>query len=426
MKLLFIHHTIPGQFKFLLGHYGQDEANEVVFLCHQSPQVTFKGVRVIQCTPQPMAEGSNPIIHEFTQGAQRATAFAQSCAQLKESGFVPDVVIAHSGWGDGFFVKAVFPDVPLLNYMEFFFHEKGRNLNYEIEDITNPTDRAKLIAKNAPHLLNFHNADWCITPTLWQRSVHPDYMHSKMTVLHEGVNTDICAPMEREVITLPNGLTLHPQQDEIITHVESNFDHYRGFHKFLDAAEIIQSRRPNAHIIVAGRHGAGYGNNWPDGRNSQQILEAASLDNSRIHFVGTLDYAHYLKLLQSSSAHIYMTYPYVLSWSFMEAMSVGCPLVCSKTPPIEEMVSDSENCRMFDFFDPSSLADAVDAMLDDRDAAKALGLNARKVICDHYDINDILPLYTALIEEMAISGAISGARSGQPVKTAKIIAERSA
>src|SRR5207342_580366 len=317
--------------------------------------------------------------------------------RLKQRGFVPDVIVAHSGWGDGMFLRTAFPGVPLLAYMEFWFRPSGADLGFNPKIVPAPEITATRTVDNAIHAINFFNADWCITPTWWQKSVHPADMHARMSVLHEGVDTQLVAPRPGQCFELPDGRVLDPSRDEIVTHVERHFDRYRGFPTFLEAIDLIQRRRPKAHVVIVGMDGKGY-TQAQAGAFSEKIRQAP-FDRARTHFVGHLPYDKYLQLLQASAAHVYLTVPFVLSWSFLEAMSAGCALACSNTAPIREVAEDGRHCLMFDFYDAKALADRVDALLDDRALAARLGAAARERVLEQYDVRELQPRWTQLVRD---------------------------
>lgn len=402
MKVLFLHPNQPSQFKLPAIEFAKDPANEVVFLSRKNLEVTLPGVRVIGFSENlPPGEHPHQFIRKFSHGCHRARAVATLCLQLKQQGFVPDVIVAHSGWGDGMYLRTIFPDTPQLNYMEFFFQPHGADLGFAPDQKAPPNLLATRSTDNAIHMMNFFNADWCLSPTYWQKSVHPVAMHDKISVLHEGVDTELCAPRQWDEYRLPNGQVLNPRSDEIITHVERHFDLYRGFPTVIKAIGLIQQRRPNAHVVIVGKEGQGYGASKQG--TFRELIKQTTFDRNRTHFVGHLNYPDYLKLLQVSSAHIYLTFPFVLSWSFMEAMSVACPIACSNTAPVKEVAVGGKHCLMFDFFDPAALADCVDALLNDREYGRRLGAAARQQICAQYDVRDLLPMAMQLIRDLASS-----------------------
>ena len=199
--------------------------------------------------------------------------------------------------------------------MEFWFQPTGADLGFDKRRAPPAEVIATRATDNAIHALNYFDSDWCITPTFWQKSVHPRDMHSRLSVLHEGVDTEVVKPNPGQTFTLPDGRVLDPAKHEIITHVERHFDRYRGFPTFLASLDLIQRQRPNAHVVVVGKEGLGY--SGPKKGHFAQRIEQTPFDPERVHFVGYLSYEDYVNLLQVSAANIYLTYPFVLSWSFM-------------------------------------------------------------------------------------------------------------
>jgi len=400
MKLLFLHPNQPSQFKWPAIEFAKDPANEVVMLSQKNLEVPVPGVEVIGFGGRVPADARpHPFAHKFNAGCHRARDVAVACLRLKQRGFVPDVIVAHSGWGDGMYLKSVFPDVPQLAYMEFWFQPRGADLGFDPTRTPSAEVIATRATDNAIHAMNFFNADWCITPTFWQKSVHPRDMHGRISVLHEGVDTELVAPMAGQLFELPDGRVLDPAKHEIVTHVERHFDRYRGFPTFLESVALIQRERPNAHVVVVGKEGLGY--SGPKKGHFAQMIAEADFDRARTHFVGYLSYEKYVRLLQVSSAHIYLTFPFVLSWSFMEAMAAGCAIAASDTAPVREMARDGEHCLMFDFFDPKALAERVVALLEDRALAARLGAAARQRMVEQYDMRLLQPRMKQLILDVA-------------------------
>ncbi|MFT6310017.1 MAG: glycosyltransferase involved in cell wall biosynthesis [Porticoccus sp.] len=412
MKILFIHPNQPSQFKRPAIELASDSSNEVVFLSRKNLDIQLPNVRVVGFHESDAETvKADKFSAKVVAGSLRATAVASVCLVLKQQGFTPDIIVAHSGWGDGLYLKTVYPDVPQLHYMEFFFQPIGSDLNFEPGSSTGPNILAARSMDNTIHMANFFNADWCVSPTYWQRSVHPVEMQSKISVLHEGVNTKLCAPKQWDSYVLPNGKVLNPLTDEIVTHIQRQFDKYRGFETVIRAVEEIQRRRPNAQILIVGKDGESYTQNKPG--YYKDIIYKADFDRSRVHFLGHLPFQEYIKVLQVSSANIYLTYPFVLSWSFIEAMSVGCPMICSNTPPVAEVAKHEENCLMFDFFNASELADSVDRVLDDRSFGKKLGITAREKVVQQYDRGHLSAMMIELIKDI-------GAGKGPPAAAKKI------
>ena len=250
----------------------------------------------------------------------------------------------------------------------------------------------------------FADADQSVTPTAWQASTFPKAMRSQLTTLHDGIDTATAKPDPNAVFTLPDGSRL-TASDEVVTYVSRSLEPYRGFHIFMRALRELMRRRPNAKFVVVGGDDVSYG--MAPGRGTtwrRRMLEEVGddLDPRRIWFVGRLPYQHYLSLLQVSTVHVYLTYPFVLSWSLLEAMSTGCAVVGSATGPVTEAIADGENGRLFPFFDRNELCDRVEELLEDPDQRRRLGKAARDSVTESYDFRTrILPRYQQLLAQLA-------------------------
>lgn len=418
MRILFVHPNMPGQYKHLCREFGADKNNEVAFITKPRPQVNIEGVRKIEYVPtrQPAKE-----THRYLQGFERAVGEGQEvwrvCYRLKSQGFTPDVIVAHPGWGSALFLKDLYPNAPVLNYLEFYYHARGSDVDFDPAQQPNDDDIARIRIKNATNLFGLEQMDWGLSPTYWQMRQNPKIFHNSISVIHDGIDTDFCKPKSGGSIALPNGVTLS-QSDEVVTYVARNFEPYRGFPTFMQAAAEILKRRPKAHIIAIGADGVSYGKAAPDGKTYRQIWseKVQMPDPSRLHFVGTVPYDRLIEWFQISSAHIYLTYPFVLSWSFLEAMSCGALIIGSSTPPVLETITDGDNGLLVDFFSPTEVADAVDRVFAHKDRMQHIKESARKTIEDKYALKDLLPLHMGLVKDLA--------ERKLPPPTAKVIKDR--
>jgi glycosyltransferase involved in cell wall biosynthesis len=395
------------------------QGHEVVALTLQKvPETTWQGVRVI---PYAVARGTSPTVHpwvaDFETKVIRAEAAFRAMLALKAQGFAPDAVIAHPGWGESLFVKEVWPSTKLAIYAEFFYHPHGADVGFDPEfPSTDPEGEAcRLRLKNLNHLLHFDVADAAISPTHWQASTFPEPFRAKITVVHDGIDTDAIAPNPSVSLTLTTQageqvtLTRH---SEVITFVNRNLEPYRGYHLFMRALPEILERRPNARVLIVGGNEVSYGAR-PDpqrygNRSWRQIFidevrpRIADADWARVHFLGNVPYQHFIPLLQLSTVHVYLTYPFVLSWSLLEAMSAGCSIVASDTQPLHEAIRHDETGRLVHFFDVAGLASEICALLDDPAARQRLGANARAFAQAHYDLKRVcLPRQLEWVAKLA-------------------------
>lgn len=402
MKILFIHPNFPGQFKHLAAAFGQDKNNQVLFACRYDNKPDIKGVTKVKyrVTREPSKDAHRYLIG-FEQAVCAGQAVYRLCEKLKKSGFTPDVIVSHSGWGEGLFLKDVLPDTPLINYMEFYYHAFGADMYFDPEEEINPDAIARTRIRNTTHLLNLEACDWAISPTKWQGGLHPKEFHHKMSIIHEGIDTDLVKPADRKSLTLPNGKKL-TKDDEIVTYVARNFEPYRGFPQTIRAIELILKKRPKAQILIVGADGVSYGKKLDKGKTYKQImLDEVNLDNDRVHWLGSLPFDQYLKVLQFSDAHIYLTVPFVLSWSSLEALATGCIIVASDTAPVREVIKDGKNGFLVDFFKHKNLANKVCDILENKGKLQHIKDAARQTVLDNYSLKKILPVYMSLIKEVA-------------------------
>jgi glycosyltransferase involved in cell wall biosynthesis len=408
MRILFVHQNFPGQFKHLAPALTADPGNQVVaFMMQKNAPTTWQGVRLVSYQP---AHGTTPNVHpwvsDFETKTIRGEAAFRAALALRESGFTPDVIVAHPGWGESLFLKDVWPHAKLGIYCEFFYHAQGADVGFDPEfPVKDPGEVCRLRLKNLNNLLHFEIADVGISPTHWQASTFPEPFRSKITVVHDGIDTDTVAPNQAVSLTLGGSLTL-TKQDEIITFVNRNLEPYRGYHIFIRALPEILRCRPKARVLIVGGDDVSYGARPPEGQKWKDVFfdeVKDQLDLSRVHFLGNIPYEHFIPVLQLSTVHMYLTYPFVLSWSLLEAMSVGCAIVASDTPPLREAVRQDETGRLVDFFDVPGLAREVCALLDDPAARARLGANARAFAQANYDLKTVcLPRQLQWVE--ALSG----------------------
>ena len=399
-KYLFIHQNFPGQFVHV--------AAELVRLGHEVVALGIKGrglagVRYLRYAPVPPAQLSSvPEARDFETKIVRGLACAEVMGQLKNSGFTPDVIVAHPGWGESLFCKDVWPTARLIMFAEFFYSSTGADYNFDSEFAHDSvSDRARLRLKNSVHLQALHAADVVYTPTQWQQSQLPAEYRDKAQVIFDGIDTALVAPDPNVSVRLNRDKITLTVTDEVITFVNRNLEPYRGFHVFMRALPEILRQRPNAHCLIVGRDEVSYGTPPRGGGTWRQVMlaeVASQLPMQRVHFLGGLAYADYLRVIQLSRCHIYLTYPFVLSWSCLEAMSAGRVVVASNTGPVREVIDHGVNGLLVDFFDVEALASQVVEVLRAPEAVAQLGQQARQTVINRYDLQaQCLPQLMALL-----------------------------
>jgi glycosyltransferase involved in cell wall biosynthesis len=406
MNILFVHQNFPGQFRYSATALAAEKRNRVVALCINKPAYPTAGVAVgrypIRRKP---ADGIMPLMQDIQTKLIRGEACASAALELKRKGFAPDVIVVHPGWGEQMFLKDVWPTTPMLAFMEFFYRPEGLDTNFDPEfgkdDIPS---RMRTRSKNLNHLSALDAADWCYSPTEWQRASLPNAYLAKTSVIFDGIDTEFITPDASAIFQLPDGRSVR-HGDEVLTFVNRNLEPYRGFHVFMRALPAIQKARPDAITLIVGGDDVSYGARPRDGGSWKQVMlkeVGDRLDMSRIAFLGRIPYGDYRKLIQVSRVHAYLTYPFVLSWSMLESMAAECLVIGSATPPVREALRHGENGLLVDFFDVGGWAASIAKALGDPAEYTPLRKAARESILRTFDLKSIcLPRQLKLIGAVA-------------------------
>lgn len=402
MNFLFIHQSMPGQFKHLAAELARDPRHRVVFLTRRD-DIEIPGVRRVSYAPNRAAfAGTHHYVRLYENSVLHGQQVLRESERLKAEGFRPDLIIAHPGWGEALFMKDVFPHAPLLNYCEFYYHGTGADVGYDPETPGGMDVMCRARARNAHLLLSLEACDRGISPTYWQRDQHPAPFRSKIDVVFDGIDTAIVSPDASASFTLPDGRVL-TAADEVVTYIARNLEPYRGFPSFMRAVPRILATRPAARIVIVGGDEISYGRSAPEGKTWREIMldEIGPLDPARVVMLPRIPYPQYLALLRVSTAHVYLTVPFVLSWSCMEALAAGCLVVGSSTAPVQEVIEDGRTGLLADFLDPSSIATRVAEALHNRQALMPVRQRARRLVEQKYALSVCLPAQLRLLQAMA-------------------------
>ncbi len=402
MKILFIHQSFPGQFKNIVRYLAANADNDVRFISRPNANGIPSVRRYTYEPARESAKQTHHYVRDLERGVLNGQAVALKIRELLASGFHPDVVVGHSGWGETLFIKDVLPSTPLLSYFEFFYKAFGADTNFDPEYPLGLDDSFRIRIKNAVNHTGMDAADWGLTPTNWQRSLYPAWAQKRMTVLHEGIDTNVIVPNPNACFRLPNGVGLSPGA-KVVTYVARNLEPYRGIHTFVRSIPGILERQRDAVIVVVGGNSVSYGRTAQgDESHLSRLMKEVGADWSRVWFLGQIPYQDYLSLLQVSAAHVYLTYPFVLSWSMLEAMAAGCLVIGSSTPPVEEVIRDGHNGLLVDFFGADDLARAVHWALDHPSESARIRQRARQHVETRYDFaRCIRPQFEALLTRLA-------------------------
>ena len=409
MRILFLHQNFPGQFKLLAATLAQQPGFEVLGL-GDAQNIKNQGRKfsypVMGYAARPRKESkAHHYLSSFETAIRRGQDVVRACQALRAKGFVPDLIVGHPAWGELLFVKDEFPDCRVIAYFEFLYRSKGLDVNFDPEFPSKPDDHYRLRIRNSAQLHALSVADAGISPTQWQHSTYPAREQARIRVIHEGIDLERVRPDPAAIFTFADGRTL-TRKDKVLTFVSRQLEPYRGFHVYMRALPELQRRMPDAHFVLVGADGVSYGAPPPAPHaNYREMLLAevgSQLDMARTHFTGQIPYIEYLHLLQISRLHIYFTYPFVLSWSMLETMACGTPVLASATPPVQEMIRNGENGYLFDFFDRAQLVERAVEIAGQSDAQSApIRAAARREIESRFSFAEhSLPAYLKLIDEV--------------------------
>ncbi len=406
MRILFVHQNFPGQFLHLAPALAE-RGHEVAALTDERNTRTAPLPIWRYPSPEPRPD---PAVARFaaTYGemTNRAHRTARAALALRQRhGFVPDVVFGHGGWGETLFLREVWPEARHLVYAELYYAPRGLDVGFDPEFATDsPESRFSVVARQGHQALMMTQADAALCPTEFQADTFPACFRDKISIIHDGVDTDHMAPDPGAEVSLPSGQRLRAG-DEVLTFINRNLEPYRGYHSFMRALPEVMRARPGVQVVIVGGDDVSYGAR-PRGEQSwKQIFlseVAGRLDLSRVHFVGRVPHATFRALMQVTRAHCYLTVPFVLSWSMLEAMSAGALVVGSQTAPVEEVITDGVNGRLVDFLDPAAIAAALVDALARPMVYRHMRAAARAHIVENYDLRRVcLPRLIDFVEGRA-------------------------
>ena len=406
MKILLVHQNFPGQFLHLApelmrrGH----EVRALTDLVNKrtSPVETLR----YRHEAPPVDPNACRLGRNYTQQSDRGVTVARACLRLRrETGYVPDVIFGHSGWGETLFLKEVWPEAKLIVYAEFYYRGRGADVGFDPEAGEAGFDQIVIAQGRTTHLgQSLLHADAGVSPTEWQASTYPPALRQMLRVIFDGVDTAAMAPDPAAEVQLPGGPLLRAG-DEVLTFVNRNLEPYRGYHSFIRALPAIMAARPKAQVVLVGGDEVSYGPAPKDGRKWKDIyLDEVKdrLDLSRVHFPGRVPYPVFTKLMQVSRAHAYLTYPFVLSWSMVEAMSAGALVIGSDTAPVREVIRHGDNGLLVDFFDIPAWSKTITEALAEPERFMPLRAAARQTVLERYDLKSVcLPRMVEFVESFA-------------------------
>lgn len=380
MHVLFVHRAGSGQFAALIASLIAQ--GDEVTLITERPAPEQPGVRQLAyAVAEPSTQ--HPALAATDYHLRTAEAVGRLMEQLKASD-PPDVVVGHVGWGGLTFARDALPDASLLGYCEYYYRSAGSDLDFGMAGPIPFAERQRIRMRNATQLLALDTLDAAYAPTHWQRQQYPAAYRQRIAVCHDGIDTDFCRPDGRASFTLPDGRLLRPGAP-VITFAARDLDPYRGYPQFMRAAAILAARRPELIFVAVGGDGPGYGRPREDGRGWREAMLAETGLTDRIVHIPWLPHEDLIQLFQVSAVHVYLSVPFVLSWSLLEAMACGSLIVGSDTAPVREVIRDGVNGLLTPFHDETALARRIEDAYRHGPRLLALRQAARKTVLDSYE-----------------------------------------
>jgi glycosyltransferase involved in cell wall biosynthesis len=403
--VLFVHNYFPGQFRDLANLLVAKGVRCVAF-AQQHAHEQVPGVGMIKyAVPRGSTFGLFPLAVRAEADFIRGSMTLKAARRAKEQGFDPEVIVGHTGWGETVLLKEVWPDARQVLYPEFFYSGHGLDIGFDTE-FKPLTEEGVLLgtAKNAVAALSLTRADAIVCPTRFQASTLPAVFQPLIRVIHEGVDLETIRPAPPEPFELDDGRVIQPGTP-VITHVNNNMEPLRGLHIFARSLPRLLAEVPDAQAIVIGRPGNhGYSGSAPEGQTWKDVcFEGVEVDPARVHFLGRVPHERMLAALRLSTAHVYYSYPFVLSWSLAEAMALGCYVVASDTRPLHDAIEDGVNGRLLPFFDPAALSEALIAACRDPQAQAPLRAAARRTAERLFDREQSRAAWLKLLKEMGMA-----------------------
>lgn len=395
-KILFLHTNFPAQYRRLAPYLKESGGFDVRVgtLKSNAQKIDFTHVKFEK------SREARVDIHPALTRTENALLTGQAAYSalnaFKQQNWLPDIVCAHSGFGAGLFVKDMFPNAKYLAYHEWYFNGPITDEGHPCP----PDDHNALIRSrmaNLPFLVDLAAMDAGVTPTRWQKAQFPAVFQPALHALHDGLDTDFYTPARSTTLNLPNGISL-TQADDVITYVARGMEPYRGFPQFMEAVAKVQKSNSKLHTIVVGNDRVAYGSKRSDGMTyKEHALKSYDLDTNRVHFTGLVSFEQLRAIFRISSVHVYLTVPFVLSWSMLEAMSTGCIVLGSATPPVQEIIEDGQNGFLTDLFDVERLAVQITDLVGRKESLSSIRQAARSTVTQRYSAKNMLPCHRQLM-----------------------------
>lgn len=394
MRVLFVHHRFPGQFSHWARYLLKQKNVEVRAIRARSGWDNCDEFQEISYEYKPALLSRDADNHALRR-TLHATANSYNCAivaqSLKKQGWVPDVIYCHTGWAPSIFLHEIYPNAKIIKYLEWYYNTDESDVDF-LDPNPGLPKRCAVKTMNLPILADIIEGAAFIAPTEWQKQQFPQIIRPHINVVPDGIDTDYFCPNPKAKLVLKSGRIL-TASDRVVTYAARGADPYRGFQSFINALEKLQKIDPTVEAVISGDQLVHYGAGEGTSCHFDEVMAGASLDMARTHFVGFLPLDQHLSLLQISTVHVYLTVPFVLSWSMLEAMSVGCCIVASNTAPVLEFIENEENGILVDFFDSDAICSRLETMLGDCETRRHLSHAARNTVKSRWSLDGAIRIH---------------------------------
>jgi glycosyltransferase involved in cell wall biosynthesis len=309
----------------------------------------------------------------------------------------PSVIIAHSGFGSSVFLRELY-SCPIINLFEYFYHARHNDMGFRPDFPSSELDRLRTHGRNAMILMDLNACTRGYAPTAWQKSLFPAEWSSKLDVLHDGIEMD---QWTRRSVPRRIADKAIDQDTRIVTYVARGLESMRGFDIFMRVANRIAREMPNVLFVVVGSDRVCYGNDLNHIKTKtfrEHVIQTVGPDLSRFRFLGMVPRTTLVDLWSLSDLHLYLTVPFVLSWSLLNALACECPVLASDVAPVREIIRHGETGLLADFFDVDGLANQALAVLQDPASYRALGQAGRRLIDAEYSLDRTYPRFLNLVQ----------------------------
>ena len=387
-----------------LRHLVATKRHEVVFISEPNANDIIGVRKVPYAHPELDIKETHIAARELDNGVRRAEAVYRTAFGLKHLGYTPDIIIGHHGWGEMLNLRDLWPDVPMLGYLEFYYQHDKADVGFDPEFPGHPLDFPRIRAKNAINHIALNLGGAGQTPTQWQLSTYPAWAQPKIELIWEGVDLEICSPdpAARKTALKIGDMTIRPT-DKLVTYVSRDLEPYRGFHVMMRTLPDLMRARKDLKVVMIGGDGISYGAAPHQGGNWREVMLAEvgkDIDPDRVVFPGRVPYSTYLAALRRSDAHVYLTYPFVASWSLREALAIGCPVIGGDTEPVQRIHHPWRQRASAPCLEPRTLARTILRLLEDKALTRKLRQNARGYAERHLRMADYLDQYCQLIARL--------------------------